>query len=93
MEAMRKKILDALEAAYGQIGQKRKRVLVRKEHFEDQQHEFSADLLFKQGEMLMVRGQWDEVIACFEKASELMPRDGKYKQMLQIARSKKAAGG
>ena len=74
------------------MGEKKKRVLVRKEYFEDQQHEFSADLLFKQGDMLMVRGRWDEVIDCFEKASELMPRDGKYKQMLQLARSKKAGG-
>ncbi len=93
VEAMRGRILESLAAAYERVGEKKKRVLVRKEYFEDQQHEFSADLLFKQGDMLMVRGRWDEVIECFEKASELMPRDGKYKQMLQLARSKKAGGG
>ncbi len=90
LEAKRAEIIAALDAAYGRIGERRKRVLVRKEFFEDQQHEFSADLLFKQGEMLMVRGRWDDVIDAFSKAAELMPREGKYRQMLQVAKGKKA---
>lgn len=91
VEEKRTQILAALDNAFAAIGQKSKRVLVRKEHFEDQQHDFSAELLFKQGEMLMVRGEWKEVLDCLEKATELMPRDGKYRQLLQVARSK--AGG
>jgi len=90
LEAKRKILLDAFDAAYDEIGEKRRRVLARKQYYEDQQHEFSADLLFKQGEMLMVRGRWDDVIDCFEKAAELMPREGKYRQMLNVARNKKA---
>jgi hypothetical protein len=87
---MRKKILDTLDVAYGAIGETGKRVLIRKRYYEEQQHEFSADLLFAQGEMLMVRGRWDDVIDCFSKASELRPREGRYKQMLNVARNKKA---
>jgi hypothetical protein len=90
LEAMRKKILDTLDVAYGAIGETGKRVLIRKRYYEEQQHEFSADLLFAQGEMLMVRGRWDDVIDCFSKASELRPREGRYKQMLNVARNKKA---
>ena len=90
LEAKRAKILGAFDGAFGAVGERRKRVLVRKDLFEQQQHDFSADLLFKQGEMLMVRGRWDDVIDCFEKASELMPSQGKYKQMLAVARGKKA---
>jgi hypothetical protein len=90
VEEKRTQILAALDNAFAAIGQKSKRVLVRKEHFEDQQHDFSAELLFKQGEMLMVRGEWKQVLDCLEKATELMPRDGKYRQLLQVARSKAA---
>ena len=91
LEDMRAKILGTLKGAFDAIGEQKKRVLVRKEYYEDQQHDFSADLLFKQGEMLMVRGRWDDVIDAFEKASELMPRDANYKQMLAVARGKKAS--
>jgi hypothetical protein len=92
LEETRAAILANLDAAYASVATQAARVETRKKYFEPQQHEFSADLLFKQGEMLMVRNQWRVVIENFERAIELQPGVGKYKQFLSIAKSKQATG-
>lgn len=93
VETMRKQILANVEEAYLATKTKDARVETRKKHYEPQQHEFSADLLFKQGEMLMVRHLWDEVIEGFERAIELQPGVAKYRQFLKQAQQKKRSSG
>ncbi len=89
IETMRTDILQNLQGAYEVVKDTPLRQATRKKHYEPQQHEFSADLLFTQGEMLMVRQQWDTVIDNFERAIELMPNVAKYRQLLQQAKKKK----
>ncbi len=93
VEAMRTEILEAIQASYERIKSIDVRRETRKEYYEPQQHEFSADLLFTQGEMLMVRHQWATVIDNFERAIELMPNIPKYRQYLQQAEQKQRSGG
>ena len=91
IEEKRVAILANIDKAFEALADKATRQETRKRHYEPQQHEFSADLLFKQGEMLMVRSKWGEAIEDFERAAELMPTNNKYKQML--AQAKRQAGG
>ncbi len=92
LDAMRNEILANVDEAYEALKTVAGRQAERKKYFEPQQHEFSADLLFRQGEMLMVRHKWPEVIDGFERAIELMPNVPKYRQFLKQAKSKAASG-
>ena len=92
VEAMRQKILENIEVAFVAVKDKASRQATRKKHYEPQQHDFSADLLFRQGEMLLVRHKYVEAIDDFERAVELMPGVAKYKQMLQKAQAKSRGG-
>lgn len=92
LEAVRQRILDTLKKSYAMLREAPSRQECRKKNYEAQQLDFSADLLFKQGEMLMVRGRWAEVIDNFERAVELMPNVPKYRQFLANAQ-KQASGG
>ena len=91
VEQMRVDIIEKIEEAYALIGEKAIRQKTRKKHYEPQQHEFSADLLARQGEMLMVRGKWPEVIDNLERALELTPKAGKIRALLEKARQRRAA--
>ena len=91
VEKMRLEILANMKGAYEALAETSVRQTTRKKYYEPQQHDFSADLLFKQGEMLMVRHQWAQVIDNFERAIELMPGVGKYRQFLKDAK-KRARG-
>ncbi len=91
IEDRRVKILANIDKAFASLKDKPIRQETRKRHYEPQQHDFSADLLFKQGEMLLVRGAMTEAVENLERACELMPNIGKYKQML--AQAKRQAGG
>lgn len=93
LDAMRQEILDALRRSYTVLKEPASRQEERKKHYEAQQLDFSADLLFKQGEMLMVRGRWADVIDNFERAVELMPNVPKYRQFLANAQKSAAGGG
>ena len=84
-EALRTKILEKIEEAYAALKTTDIRRETRKKHYEPMQHEFSADLLFKQGEMLMVRELWDEALDNFERAYELKPTEGKYRKYRDMA--------
>ena len=93
VDALRQDILTNLRGAYELVKDTALRQDTRKKHYEPQQHEFSADLLFSQGEMLMVRQQWVTVIDNFERAIELMPTVPKYRQFLQQAKKKQRSSG
>lgn len=92
IDALRNEILANVDEAFEALKDVPRRQAERKKYFEPQQHEFSADLLFRQGEMLMVRQKWPEVIDGFERAIELMPNIPKYRQFLKQAKAKAAAG-
>lgn len=92
VDALRLKIVQKIDAAYAAIKDTGLRQLERKKHYEPQQLDFSADLLFKQAEMLMVRGRWSEVIDNFERAVELMPNSPKYRQFLENAKKQAGSG-
>jgi len=90
IDALRQEILANIETAYAAVKDKATRRKTRKAHYEAQQHEFSADLLARQGEMLMVRGKWDEVMDNLERALELTPKSGKIRALLDKAHKKRA---
>jgi tetratricopeptide (TPR) repeat protein len=92
LDALRLRILDKVTRSWEAVRDTARRQEERKKHYEPQQLEFSAELLFKQGEMLIVRGRWPEVIDNFERAVELMPNVSKYKQFLENARRQSATG-
>ncbi len=88
-ESQRVRILEYIEEAYGVLKTTVVRQETRKKYYEPMQHEFSADLLFKQGEMLMVRDLWGEALDNFERACELKPRDGKYRKFRDMAAARR----
>ena len=90
VDKMRNQILANIEEAYVALRDKSTRQKTRKKYYEPQQHEFSADLLARQGEMLMVRGKWVEVIDNLERALELTPKSGKIRALLDKAHKKRA---
>jgi len=90
-EAIRQEILGNIETAYRSVAETKVRQETRKKFFEPQQHDFSADLMARQADMLMVRNAWPQVIENLERAIELMPNVGSYRQMLKNAKAR--AGG
>ncbi|MBN92618.1 MAG: hypothetical protein CL928_00875 [Deltaproteobacteria bacterium] len=92
LDDMRNEILKNVDAAYALLKDAAGRQAERKKYFEPQQHEVNADLLFKQGEMLMVRHEWDQVIDDFERAIELMPNEPKYRKFLKDAQMRSKGG-
>ena len=89
VDATRRGILEQIEGAYRALHQTAIRQETRKKYFEPMQHDFSADLLFRQGEMLMVRHQWANALENFERAIELMPNEGKYRKFREMARQQR----
>ncbi len=92
VEEMRQKILSNIDGAWEALKDKPIRQDTRKKHYEVQQHDFSADLLFRQGEMMLVRNQYTEAIENLERACELMPTVAKYRQMLNKAKAQAGRG-
>ena len=92
LDDIRTEILKNVEDAYAVLMDLDSRQMERKKYYEPQQHEVNAELLFKQGEMLMVRHEWVQVIDNFERAIELMPGEPKYRKFLADAKAR-AQGG
>ncbi len=92
VEERRLKILANIEKAFKRLNEKTIRQETRKQYYEVQQHDFSADLLFRQGEMLLMRKKYADAIDNLERACELMPTIGKYRQMLQQAKRESGGG-
>ncbi len=61
----------------------------RRKHYEPQQIAFSADIFFRQAELLMISERWTEVVENMERACELMPDNRKYQQALAQVRARK----
>jgi len=93
VEAARLEILGNIETAWKRLSDTATRQETRKETYEPQQHDFSADLLFRQGEMLMMRQKYDEATDNLGRAVELMPSVAKYRSMLKQAQRGAAGGG
>ena len=85
-ESFRRQILDNIEEAYESLKSTAVRQETRKKYYEPMQHEFSADLLFKQGEMLIVRELWEEALDNFERAIELEATNAEALQQLAVLR-------
>ena len=89
-DALRNQILTNVDEAYAALKDTSTRQKTRKKYYEPQQHEFSADLLARQAEMLMVRRKWDEVMDNLGRALELMPKSAKTRALLEKAKKKQA---
>lgn len=89
IDTTRRGILDCIETAYQALASTGIRQETRKKFYEPMQHDFSADLLFRQGEMLMVRQRWEDALENFERAIELMPNEGKYRKFRDMARNQR----
>ena len=89
LEETRQAILTCIEDANNALNPTSMRQETRKKYYEPMQHDFSADLLFRQGEMLMVRARWDDALENFERAIELMPTEGKYRKFRDMARQQR----
>ncbi len=87
LEKMRASVLESLDIAYGAIKDKSARQSYRKETYESQQIQFSADIFFRQAEMLMLKKRWLEVINNLERAVELVPQNRRYAQALKTVRN------
>ncbi len=87
----RLKVLSNIEEAFQALKTLEVRQHTRSKYYEPMQHDFSADLLFRQGEMLMVRARWEDALENFERSIELMPNEGKYRKFREMAR--KQQGG
>lgn len=92
VEKLRVDILACVEEAYEALKTTGLRQETRKKYYEPMQHDFSADLLFRQGEMLMVRARWEDALDNFERAIELMPNEGKYRKFRDMARKQQGGG-
>ena len=86
-EELRQKVLAQVRESYEAIREPGARQAHRKQDYEPQQCEVSADLLFRQGEMLAVKGQWPQVVENFERAAELMPGVKRYRDGAAQART------
>jgi hypothetical protein len=93
VDERRLEIVANVEAAFKKLAETVSRQETRKGSYERQQHEFSADLLFRQGEMLLLRKKYADSIETLERAVELMPALGKYRQMLKQAKRESGTGG
>lgn len=86
-ERMRQEVLRRLAESHAVLKVQSTRHEHRLAHYEVQQCEFSADLLFRQGEMLAVKQRWPAVIENFERAAELQPQNRHYSQAAASARN------
>lgn len=84
----RSEILESLEQAFAVLHPVRSRQQYRREQYEAQQIQFSADIFFRQGEMLIIKKRWKEVIENLERAVELSPENRKYLAALKTIRNR-----
>jgi DnaJ-class molecular chaperone len=87
-DKMRQDVLAALKESYTLLRDTSQRQRYRGEVYEAQQISFSADIFFRQGEMLMIKKKWREVIDNCTRAAELRPDIRKYANAAKAARAK-----
>ncbi|MCC7385320.1 MAG: hypothetical protein IT384_25955 [Deltaproteobacteria bacterium] len=81
--------LAVIEKAYRLLTNESERINYRKQLFDATEREYSADMLVKQGEVLMLRGDRVGGLEAFETAVELAPT-GRNRQLLAAAREGKS---
>jgi hypothetical protein len=80
------RIQAGLDKAYEAINKDYTRRAYREEIIERTQIEQSAEVLSRKGEMAILKNDRREALACFVKASELMPKVTAYKEGIERAR-------
>ena len=88
IEEMRQRVFAELEKAYEVIKTASARQEYRREVYEKQQIAFSADVFYRQAELLMISERWKEVLENTERAVELMPDVRKYQGALEQVKRK-----
>ena len=88
IEEMRQRIFVELEKAFEVIKVTSARQEYRGDVYEKQQIAFSADVFYRQAELLMISERWPEVLENTERAVELMPEMRKYAGALEQVRRK-----
>ena len=86
VEELRGKVQDEMEKAYNTLRSTSNRQEYRSEVYEKQQIAFSADVFFRQAELLMISERWADVLENTERAVELVPDSRKYQQALEQVR-------
>jgi len=86
IEEMRVQIFEELEKAYEVLRNTSARQEYRGGVYEKQQIAFSADVFYRQAELLMISERWPEVLENTERAVELMPEVRKYQGALDQVR-------
>jgi hypothetical protein len=85
IRAIAKEINDLLDAAWATISSPEKRQSYRKELFDKTERQYAADMLVKQGEVALMRGNRVAAIEALETAVELEP-SARNRQLLASAR-------
>jgi predicted negative regulator of RcsB-dependent stress response len=80
-----KKAIETIDVAYRLLMNEQERIKYRKQLFDATEREYSADMLVKQGEVLLLRGDRIGGIEAFETAVELAP-SARNRSMLAQAR-------
>ncbi len=88
LEDLRDQVLNTLRDARDTLKNDESRRAHRREVYESQQIAFSADIFFRQAELLMISERWSEVLENMERAVELVPDSRKYQQALQQVRAR-----
>ena len=88
IEAMRGQVQDVMTSAFNVLRNNSARQDYRAEVYEKQQIAFSADIFFKQAELLMISERWNDVYENLQRAVELVPDNRKYQQVLDQIRKK-----
>jgi len=86
IEELRSKVHAEMEKAYNVLRNSQSRQEYRAEVYEKQQIAFSADVFYRQAELLMISERWDDVLENTERAAELVPDSRKYQQALEQVR-------
>lgn len=89
VKRLAREALKIVEAAQATLEDRDKRIRYRKELFDSTEREYSADMLIKQGEVLLLRGDRMGGIEAFETAYELSP-SSRIRTMLEAAREGRA---
>ncbi len=89
LEELRNKVFGMLRDARDTLKTDEGRRGHRRKHYESQQIAFSADIFFRQAELLMISERWTEVVENMERSCELMPDNRKYQQALAKVRARR----
>ena len=85
LKDLAKEIHRYIDEAHSVLSERSRRIQYRKELFDSTERQYSAEMLIKQGEILVMRGDRIAGLEAFETAYELAPNN-KIKALLEAAR-------